>query len=153
MAEQDDLNTPLVALVGFLGALMVFVIVLFLAAIYRGFETRLQLDRDITEPYTEVTDLANRQRGSLASYGWVDPEEGVVSIPIGRAIDLAVHEIRTEGRAVVTRPEETQPDEGRREETHADETAPDKTSGAPPAKPEGPQTTDAPEEAGDAKPE
>jgi len=171
VAEQEDLNTPLIALVGFIGAVIVFVIVLLLAAIYRGFETRLHFERDTLEPYTEVTDLTSRQRGDLASYGWVDEEKGLVSIPIGRAIELAVHEIRTGGSAAVTRPGETRPGETRPGETQPGETQPDETQpdetqpgdtqpdraqpgeagGSPAAKPEEPQTINAAEEADDAK--
>lgn len=143
MTERDDLNTPLVALVGFLGAVMVFVIVLFLGVLYRRVETRQQYDKDITQPYTEVSDLANRQRANLASYGWVDQENGIVAIPIGRAIDLTVREIRTEGRAAVTRPDETPPEDG----------PPNETTDRPPAEPEEPQTPHAPEGAYHAKPE
>jgi hypothetical protein len=163
MAEHEDLNTPLIALVGFLGAVIVFAIVLFLAAIYRGYETRFQFEMDISEPYTEVTDLRNRQRGDLASYGWVDEEKGLVSIPIGRAIDLTVREIQTEGRAAVSRPGETPPDEAEPDEDQPDgtqqdgappgEVQPDESDGTPRDELEEPQTADAAEEANDAKPE
>jgi hypothetical protein len=137
MAERDDLNTPLVALVGVLGTVLVFVIILFLAVLYRRVETRQQYDKDVSQPYTAVADLANRQRGTLASYGWVDQEKGIVAIPIGRAIDLVVEEIRTEGRAAVTRPDEATP--------------------SPPESPPGedgpPESNDAGKEVGDAQPE
>jgi len=148
MAERDDLNTPLVALVGVLGTVLVFVIILFLAVLYRRVETQQQYDKDVSQPYTAVADLANRQRGSLASYGWVDQEKGIVAIPIGRAIELAVREIRSEGRAAVTRPDETPP-----EKTPPEDAPPNETNGPPPAEPEEPQTTDTTEGAGHAKPE
>jgi outer membrane biosynthesis protein TonB len=153
MSERDDLNTPLVALVGVLGTLLVFVIVLFLAVLYRRVETQQQYDKDVSQPYTEVADLANRQRGSLASYGWVDQEKGIVAIPIGRAIDLAVREIRTEGRAAVTGPDETAAEETPPGETPPEDAPPNEKNGPPPAEPEEPQTTDTPEGASHAKPE
>ena len=132
MAEPDDLNTPLIALVGFLGAVMVFVIVVFLMVIYRQVESEQLFRTDVGQPYGQVADLRTRQREVLASYGWVDQERGVASIPIGRAIDLAVREIRTEGRAAVTLPDETE--------------------GPPSTEPEETPTTDDPKEVDDGKP-
>jgi len=107
MANQDELNTPMVALVGFLGVVIVFVTIVFLVVVYRQVETGLQYENDLSQPYGEITDLVTRQRNSLASYGWVDQDKGLVSMPISRAMDLVVAEITSTGRADVTRPGET----------------------------------------------
>ncbi len=131
MSRQDDLNAPMIALVGFLGAVMVFVIVVFLVVVYRQVATQRQYANDVSQPYGEITDLVTRQRDALASYGWVDQEKGIVSLPVDRAVDLVVAEIRATGRAVVTQ---------------ADEAAGDTAGPAD-------ESGDADKEAGDAQPE
>ncbi len=48
-------------------------------------QPRLQAD-----PETDITDYLNSQRDSLNTYGWVDREQGIVRIPIDRAIELTL---------------------------------------------------------------
>jgi len=48
-------------------------------------EPRLQVD-----PAAELARLRDYERGMLNEYRWVDREEGLVAIPIDRAIDLLV---------------------------------------------------------------
>jgi len=134
----------MVALVGFLGAVMVFIIVLSLVVVYRQIENRLYHEKDLSQPYGEITDLVTRQRDKLASYGWVDQEKGIVSVPIGRAIDLVVAEVRATGHAKVVRPEGDV--EEAAEETSADETG-------EPADESPSSSTRASEEADDAEPQ
>jgi hypothetical protein len=42
------------------------------------------------QPYKDVYELKSAQRGALHSYGWVDKANGVVHIPIERAIELTL---------------------------------------------------------------
>jgi hypothetical protein len=46
-------------------------------------EPRLQ-----REPKVELKDLRSDEEAILNSYGWVDPNKGIVRIPIDRAIDI-----------------------------------------------------------------
>jgi hypothetical protein len=41
-----------------------------------------------TQPFKDVYQLKNDQRGALNSYGWVDKANGVVHIPVDRAMQL-----------------------------------------------------------------
>ena len=41
-----------------------------------------------TAPIEDIQALRERERSALESYGWVNREQGVVRIPIERAIDL-----------------------------------------------------------------
>ncbi len=43
-----------------------------------------------TQPFKDVWQLKNEQRSSLTSYGWIDKANGVVHIPIARAMALTV---------------------------------------------------------------
>ena len=42
------------------------------------------------QPFRDVYDLKSAQRSTLNSYGWVDKANGVVHIPIERAMEIAV---------------------------------------------------------------
>lgn len=43
-----------------------------------------------TQPFKDVWQLKNEQRGTLNSYGWLDKANGVVHIPIERAMALTL---------------------------------------------------------------
>jgi hypothetical protein len=44
--------------------------------------------RDEYQPHKELTDYLARENGALSSYAWVDRSKGIVSIPIGRAMEM-----------------------------------------------------------------
>jgi hypothetical protein len=44
------------------------------------------------KPQQEYTEYRREQDERLASYGWIDREQGIVRIPISRAIDLIVEQ-------------------------------------------------------------
>jgi hypothetical protein len=46
-------------------------------------EPRLQVS-----PQQDTREILTNERSILHSYGWVDPQAGIVRIPIGRAIEL-----------------------------------------------------------------
>jgi hypothetical protein len=56
-----------------------------LHSVYLPPEPRLQRD-----PHRELQDYMAAQNAKLNSYGWVDQQAGIVSIPIDRAMDLIV---------------------------------------------------------------
>lgn len=43
-----------------------------------------------TQPFKDVWQLKNDQRSALTSYGWIDKANGVVHIPIDRAMALTI---------------------------------------------------------------
>ncbi len=43
-----------------------------------------------TQPFTDVLELKTHQRGVLHGYGWIDKANGVVHIPIERAMALTL---------------------------------------------------------------
>jgi hypothetical protein len=53
---------------------------------------RVKLDRSSIEDHAVGLELRARQRRELSRYGWVDREQGVVEIPIERAMELIVEE-------------------------------------------------------------
>jgi hypothetical protein len=44
--------------------------------------------RNESEPRTHLNDYLARQKAALSGYAWVDRSKGIVSIPIGRAMEI-----------------------------------------------------------------
>ncbi len=102
MATHDDLNTSAIAIVGFVGAIVVFAIIVLLMVIFHQVEARQQYSKDISQSYAQVSKLTADQQGRLAAYGWVNEEKKIAHIPVARAIDLVVEELSRDPNADVT---------------------------------------------------
>jgi hypothetical protein len=94
MADYDDVNTPLVALIGFLSAILVFAVVVALAVLYNAAQEREQYQKNISQPYTALENLLASDRIKLVEYRWVDQKKQTVAIPIERAMALVVAQYR-----------------------------------------------------------
>jgi hypothetical protein len=92
MAKRDDVNTPAIALVGFISALLFFAIIILLQVMFYRIESR-QRAEDLRQPPAELTALVQRQQATLADYRWIDQKKGIAAIPIDRAMELAVADL------------------------------------------------------------
>ena len=99
MTTHDDLNTPMIATVGLLGAILVFAIVVLLMVVFYRFEARQQAEMN-RQPPAEVSNLVAEQQAELARYRWVNEQQKIVGIPISRAMDLVVGELSREAESV-----------------------------------------------------
>ncbi len=102
MATHDDLNTPAIAVVGLIGALIVLAIVVLLMVVFHQVEARHRYAKDVSQPYPQVSKLKADQQGRLAAYGWVDEEKKTAQIPVSRAMDLVAAELSRDPNADVT---------------------------------------------------
>jgi hypothetical protein len=94
--RYDDPNVPLSAVLGIVGALILFVIIVLLQALFYQMESA-ELERKVAgQPDRELARLRAEQQELLSSYGWVDREGGVVHVPIERAMELVAGESRAE---------------------------------------------------------
>lgn len=109
MGEQEELDTSVVAVVGLIGAVVVFAIIVLLTVVFHHVEARQQYEKDIRQSYAQVSKLTADQQGRLASYGWVNQQKGVAHIPIDRAKELVVAELSRDPRARVAGPERQDP--------------------------------------------
>ncbi len=92
MAAQDDLNTPVIAVVGLLSAILLVVIIVLLMVIYYHVETREEYDKNFSRAPAELGNLVAKQQATLASFRWVDRQKQIVAVPIDRAMGLVVAE-------------------------------------------------------------
>ncbi len=81
-------NVPATVAVGVIGAILLFVLVVVLQAVfYRAQEAERQA-KVVAVPSEELVQLRSEQEALLGSYRWIDQANGVVGIPIERAMEL-----------------------------------------------------------------
>ncbi|MCC9608887.1 hypothetical protein LOC68_08010 [Blastopirellula sp. JC732] len=97
-AQADDLNTPVIAVVGFVSAILTFAIVMGLQAGYHQFANALRTEKVITTQTDQSAAVIAAQKATMNSYGWVDKQAGKVSLPIDRAMQLVVNEYSTKAK-------------------------------------------------------
>ena len=94
--RYDDPNVPLSAVVGLVGVILLFVIIVALQAVFYQMETA-ELERKVgSQRDADLASLEASHREALASYRWIDQGGGVVGIPIERAMELVATESRGE---------------------------------------------------------
>jgi hypothetical protein len=93
MAPRDDVNTPAIAMVGLISALVFFASIILLEVMFYDMEAQQRYEKDVSQPFLELTTLVERQQAKLAEYRWVDEKKGVVAIPIDRAMELVVADL------------------------------------------------------------
>lgn len=89
--ETRDLNVPLVGFVILVGAVLTFVLILGLEALYFSKERR-ELRIKAGGIPAELVEVRREQEHKLEGYRWVNRENGIVAIPIERAMELVVKE-------------------------------------------------------------
>lgn len=91
MAYRDEVDTPLIGVVGAFVAVIVFAIIVGLQVLHNeaGSSLRKRID-DI--PSRELSDLVARQRARLVEYSY-DPDNETYTIPIRQAMRKTVAEL------------------------------------------------------------
>jgi hypothetical protein len=96
MTRYDDPDVPLSAVIGLIGVILLFVIIVALQAVFYNMEST-ELERKVgSQRDEELARLEASQRETLATYRWIDQGGGVVGIPIERAMELVAAEARGE---------------------------------------------------------
>lgn len=92
--RYDDPNVAASAVVGIISAILLFVIIVVLQAYFYGAE-QTELEKKVfTQPNQALQQLNASQLEMISSYGWVSQPDGVVRIPIERAMELVAAEGR-----------------------------------------------------------
>ena len=90
--RYDDPNVAASAVVGILSAILLFVIIVVLQAYFYD-ASRTELEKKVySQPDQALQQLDATQLELLNSYGWVSQSDGVVRIPIERAMKLVAAE-------------------------------------------------------------
>ena len=79
--RYDDPNVPLSAVVGLVGAILLFVTIVALQAVFNSMQGGERSRKVYEQPYEALQQLDADQVGTLSSYGWVDQQQGVDAHP------------------------------------------------------------------------
>ncbi|MCA9619680.1 MAG: hypothetical protein KC731_11660 [Myxococcales bacterium] len=82
----QDIDNGTIFGVGLIGALLIATAVIGVQALFESFD-RADRERKATRA-VELVDYESQQADKLTRYRWVDEKNGVVAIPIERAMDL-----------------------------------------------------------------
>ena len=96
MARYDDINTPLVAVIGFTSAIVVFAVIVAVQVLYLNYERSVTEQLEMRSPTAEAANLIAEQEARLQRRGWVSREQGRITISIDRAMQIVVDELRQE---------------------------------------------------------
>ena len=89
-------NTRSIVLATLLGAILTAAIILALVVVFRWYQERVETSIRVTERPVKLERLREGQSEWLTDYRLMDPEKGVVAIPIDRAMGLVVAELSAE---------------------------------------------------------
>jgi hypothetical protein len=92
--RYDDPNVAASAVVGIISAILLFVIIVVLQAYFYDAEQAELEQKVYTQPNQALQQLDAGQLELISSYAWVSQADGVVRIPIERAMELVVAEKR-----------------------------------------------------------
>ena len=93
MAEKNEVNAGMIAVVGFVATVLVLEIVLLLMVLYYRVTAQQAFEKDISQPAAELVKIETAQRTKLGAYRWIDPQKKIAAIPITRAMKLVVEEL------------------------------------------------------------
>jgi hypothetical protein len=90
--RYDTIDTPKIVVVGFLSAIVTFVVILGAQAVYFAADRVETKVKAANAAPTALTDGLTQQQNRMAGYGWVDPAKGIVNIPVNDAMRLVIEE-------------------------------------------------------------
>lgn len=95
---RGEPNAAMILVVGLVGFILVFAIVVGLQAVYYQAEDDQNATKVISQAPEELSRLRSQQQEQLNTYRWIDQKTGVVGIPIDRAMEIIVRESKVKGR-------------------------------------------------------
>ena len=82
VANYDDMNAPLIGVIGVVSVVLVFAFIVGVQALYYTFDQAETERKVVSIPNVEADNLIAEQEAQLQRYGWIDRSQGVVTIPI-----------------------------------------------------------------------
>ena len=87
--SSNDLNTPMIMVIGLISAVATFVIILGLIGLYHTVRVRQETASTGVE-YADPDTVLNSQAAALREAAWIDPGQGQVRLPIDVAMQKVV---------------------------------------------------------------
>jgi hypothetical protein len=101
---REEMDAPLVALVGLAGCLIVFLLIIAAQALYYRMDRAEREAKMGLQAPPQLRQLEAEQYGQLHSYRYLDAQKLNVAIPVDRAIELLVREDEERRRAEHAQP-------------------------------------------------
>ena len=96
--RTEDLDAPLIGVIGIISALVVFVIIVGLLAWFNHVRDDELQRKVISQPSEEISTLRAHQQSILNSYRVIDRDKGIVAIPIDLAMKLEARDLAVKSR-------------------------------------------------------
>jgi len=93
MSQQRDPNTSGVLLVGIVGSIVLFAVVVALIGLYQSVEHQQLQDKVYNTVPQELSQLRAKQIAQINGYRHMPGDDGRVALPIERAMELSVDEL------------------------------------------------------------
>jgi hypothetical protein len=90
--RYDDPNVAASAVVGVIGAIGLFVVIVLLQTWFYRAEEGERFRKVYSQPYQELQKVDNEQIERLGSFGWISEGDGVAHIPIEQAMQIVAAE-------------------------------------------------------------
>ncbi len=101
MIEKDDFNVTTIAAVGAISVLLTIATIFGVRALYVTYANRETQRKVIDVPTLDSDSKLAEQEAKLNRYGWSNREQGTVTIPIDRAMEIVARELRARQRLAV----------------------------------------------------
>ena len=92
--DSDGLNTPVIAVVGFVSAVLTFALIVAVQVLYYQVSAAETDRKVIAVRAEEADDMLAQQEAKLARYGWVDRAKRRIAVPVERAMELVVRDLQ-----------------------------------------------------------
>lgn len=87
--KRDDIDTPMIVLIGILSAILLFALIVMLMVWYEYAKDHQFQSKVVAEKPAELSSLVSLQQGNINAYRWVNEASQTVAIPI----DIAMQKI------------------------------------------------------------
>jgi len=95
--DSGDPQTGSVAYFGIVGVLVTVLVIIGLWAIYLRATGAEAQDKVYAQQWSELARLRSDQQIELERYRWISEQDGIVEIPIDRAMELVISELSAGG--------------------------------------------------------
>ena len=89
---QDELRASPIVIVGVVSAILLFILVVGVSGLFLQWQKQEASEKSSPLMPEELRRLKSQQMGGINSWRWISEKDGVVRIPIDRAMELVVEE-------------------------------------------------------------
>lgn len=93
--EERDPRSAMTLVIGAVGVVLLAVLVILLQALFYRTAEAERWRKVVSQPPQELRQLQAGQLDRINSYRWIDEPNGVVAVPIDRAMELVLEEARS----------------------------------------------------------